>query len=104
MQTLLPACESLLQRMSGKRAGTSTFDEGLCLGIVVAAMQYGSTWFPENKKLCFQQNVSPGQAVADVVFSLKMRALQPDRAEVLRMSFTIAAASALFATYGCQRN
>lgn len=105
VRAMLSSCESVMTKLSGKGATGLTFDEGRCLGVVVSALQFGSTWFPADKKSCPPTTYNTGQIIADVVYHIRLRLDQaPDKAEVLDLPFTIAAAAGLFASYPCKKN
>jgi hypothetical protein len=94
-----------MTKLSGTSVTGLTFDEGRCLGVVVSALQFGSTWFPADKKSCPPATYETRQVIADVVFHIRLRLDQAaDKAGVLDLPFTIAAAAGLFASYPCKKN
>ena len=104
VRALLPSCESVIPKLGAANVTGLTFEEGRCLGVVVSALQFGSTWFPADKKSCPPTTYNTGQVVDAVVRHIRLRLDQAtDKASVLDLPFTIAAAAGLFVTFPCKK-
>jgi hypothetical protein len=101
VRAMLPSCESVAGKLGGK-SGALTYDEGRCLGIVFAALQYGSTLFPADKKICPPTTFKTGQVLTDIIVPIKL-ALEfaSDKAAILDTPLSIATAGALIRSYPC---
>ncbi len=104
VRALLPACETLLPKLSGKSSGQLTFSEGRCFGIVASALQFSSTVFREQYQSCPPKDVKFVQAVVDVVFALKWQLIQEGGTKILDENFALMAAVALRQSFPCDND